>query len=256
MTLPSIKNMLFASACIPLILAAPSARAQRAVDPIPLWQGLTYGMTPEESLPALQQIEGVKRAKILKERKSDPSRRLDIDYLPTKIAIAAMPFEVTPVFKDGLLAQVMLTAPNQCGAKGAEIFEQLAAGLRSKYSADIGTPNITERDFLDARRKSRVSGEPYKLGTAFANDRVAVMLFFQVKEEAPPPYPTSYSKLGVALWNLLRSEYENRKAECSGTGDQRVGVGLIYLTRAQYDAGMAHAGDAVAKEAARLTNQL
>ena len=243
-----------------LVLAFASTGAANAQtqsdDRTMLWQGLATGMTPEEALPAVHQIGGVKRAKVLKERKSNPERRIDIDYVTAKIPIANLPFELGPIFKDGRLSQVLLAARNQCGANATQVLSQLTTGLRGKYADAIGAPELSDRDFREAERNSLVSGEPSTVATAFANGEVAVFLTFRVTVEARPPYPTSYSKLGYSLWQLANLQYEQRQAECSGTGDRRVDVVLIYMPRSASDAARADTAAEQRDKADRIADQL
>ncbi|HEV7341612.1 MAG TPA: hypothetical protein VGN68_08255 [Sphingopyxis sp.] len=84
-------------------ISFPSVAAAEPAGSTALWQGLVVGMTPEEALTVVQQIGGVKRAKVLKERKSNPDRRIDIDYDTDKISIADLPFEIGPRFDGGRL---------------------------------------------------------------------------------------------------------------------------------------------------------
>lgn len=214
------------------------------------------GMTPEEALPVVQQMAGVKRVKLLKERKSNPERRLDINYAPAKIAIADLPFELGPRFEQGRLSQVLLAARSQCGAHAPRVLTQLTTGLRGKYADPIGAPELSDRDFREAERSSLVSGEPSTVATAFANEEVAVFLTFRVTAEARPPYPTSYSKLGHSLWQLAKLQYEQRQAECGGTGDRRMDVVLIYMPRSAYDAARADTAAEQRDKADRLADQL
>ena len=240
-----------------LSFGVPSADAAESAGSAALWQGLVVGMTPEEALPVVQQIDGVKRAKVLKERKSNPDRRIDIDYDTDKIAIADLPFEIGPRFEGGRLSQVFLAARNQCGANATRVAEQLATGLRSKYTAALSAPqSISERDFRQAERKSATSGAPSGLMAGFANDEVAVVLTFHMKVEARPPYPAAYSKLGKSLWDLANLQYEQRREECGGTGDRRMDVVLVYMTRASYGAMVAGAEADDVKRADRVADQL
>jgi len=214
-------------------------------------------MTPEEALPVVQQIGGVKRAKILKERKSNPDRRIDIDYDGNKVAIADLPFEIGPRFEGGRLSQVFLASRNQCGANATRVAEQLTTVLRGKYTGALSAPQtLSERDFRQAERTASASGEPSGLMAGFANDDVAVVLTFHMKVEARPPYPTAYSKLGNSLWELANLQYEQRREECGGTGDRRMNVVLVYMTRAAYDAVVADSEAEEAEKVGRVADQL
>jgi hypothetical protein len=251
-----IRNMLLAGACVPLTFTTP-ALAQQAPDPVTLWQGLAYGMTPEEAVPAVERVEGVKRVKLLQERKSNPGRRLDINYQPSKIPIADLPFELGPMFEGGRLSKVALAARNQCGASAMEVFQQLAPAISAKYAAPLTAPQtLSERDIRDAERSSLTSGEPTSISLAFASDELAVLWIFKIKAESRPPYPTNYSKLGNSMWQLANLQYEQRREECGGTGDRRMDVVLIYMPRAAYDAAVNDAVAAERDKADRIAEQL
>jgi hypothetical protein len=66
-----------------------------------------------------------------------------------------------------------------------------------------------------------------------------------MKIEGPPPYPATYSKYGMAAYNFASQQYEQRKAKCSGTGNRRMDVLIIYMTRAHYDAAMTSSAESL-----------
>jgi hypothetical protein len=137
------------------------------------------------------------------------------------------------------------------------VFDQLAQALKQKYNEPIGVPQqITQVDVNEAEHRSFVSGKPVNLATAFAGEKVAVMLVFSMSREQLPPVPSVYSPAAYAIANLLRAQYEQRKAQCEGTGDRRMDVVLIYMTRAEYDARVASAASDEAQAARQLSDQL
>lgn len=69
-----------------------------------------------------------------------------------------------------------------------------------------------------------------------ANSEAVVVLVFRFRAESAPAYPASYSKFGHALWRLARTQYDHRHAECAGTGNRRMDVGLQYMTRDAFKA--------------------
>jgi len=214
-------------------------------------------MTPEEALPVVQHVAGVKRAKVLAERKSNPERRLDIDYVTSNIGIADLPFELGPRFENGRLAQVLLAARKQCGVQAMRVFERLASGLNDKYGdLGIAAPQLSDRDFREAERKSLTSAQPADLTATFANSEVAVMLTFRMTVEAPLPPPTSFNRLEHSLWQLASLQYEQRKDECEGTGDRRMDVVLIYLPRSVFDAALNETMAAERAKAEHTADQL
>lgn len=234
---------LFAKRCIALVFALSLSLVVEAyantTDAHPLlWQNFRYGMTPEEVLPQVLQTQGVKRAKVLKLKKTNSSRRLDIDFAPSKIGIAGIPFELGPVFEHNRLHQIALASQKMCADGASSLYDRLSEALVRKYSSPISAPAIKLADLKAAESKSYRSGGPVGLMTAFANDDVAVTLSFQITHEPPPPYPEDYSKFAVSLWQLAKVQYDQRKADCAGTGDKRMDVTLIYMRRADFDAAV------------------
>lgn len=244
MSMKSIRLRLLVTGIAALSLPSSALAQQSANQHGPLlWQDLRLGATPEEVLPIIKAIEGVKNAKVLKEKRSNPARRIDIDYRAGALQIVGLPFELGPIFENGRLKQILLASRNQCETDAMGVYAKLSEGLKAKYSSQLTAPEIKQRDFDEAEYKSLQSGEPQGLATAFANEEVAVMLAFQIKVESPIAYPSAYNKLAIALWRLASQQYENRKSECSGTGDRRMDVSIIYMTRASYDAALISSAD-------------
>lgn len=241
-----------------LVSAFPLGFAQ-AEEPAPvaLWQGLETGMTPEQTVPIIAAVGGVKRARPLPERPSDPQKRLDIDYVSGRIPIADMGFELEPRFDKGRLSQLYLIAKNQCASNFAKISGQLTTGLKAKYEPLRESPKeITEVNVLEAQQTSRSSGEAVSLFLGFGTNDLVVALHFQMKVEAPPPYPSGASTFVYNLWKLVRSQYDKRKSECGGTGDERMDVLLHYIPRPLYAASMSQAQDNDRAKKDELANQL
>ena len=221
-----------AMATLPGVAATAQEPAPR---PIALWQGLSVGMTPEEALAAVSAVEGVKNAKV--RGRPEAVDRLQIHHASQKIVIAAVPFELSPRFANNKLKEVWLTAGDQCGAKATEVFQKLSMGLSSKYPQRIGPmQELSELDINRANSRARESGKPDGAAFAFASEAVAVGLVLQFEVAVPPPYPVGSGKLGASLWRLARSMYDQRAAECDGTGDRRMGVALRYMARSDFDA--------------------
>ncbi|QGN55013.1 hypothetical protein [Novosphingobium sp. Gsoil 351] len=203
--------------------------------PIVLWQGLSVGMTPEEALAAVSAVEGVKSAKV--RGRPEAVDRLQINHTSQKIVIAAVPFELSPRFENNKLKEVWLTAADQCSAKAVDVFQKLSMGLTTKYPQHIGpTQELTELEVARANSRARESGKPDGAAFAFASETVAVGMVFRFDVAVPPPYPIGGGKLGASLWRLGRTMYDQRTAECDGTGDRRMGIALRYMARSAFDA--------------------
>lgn len=241
-----------------LISTVPSGFAQaEETAPVALWQGLETGMTPEQTVPIITAVGGVKRVRPMAERRSEPGKRLDIDYVSGRIPIADMGFELEPRFEKGHLSQLFLIAKNQCASNFAKISGALTSGLRAKYEPLRESPKeITEVDVLEAQQTSRSTGEAVSLFLGYGASDLVVALHFRVKVEAPPPYPSGAGNFVYNLWKLLRSQYDKRKAECGGSGDERMDVILHYIPRPLYAASMSEAQDKDRAKKDALANQL
>jgi len=238
-------------------IATPAIGADGEHDGPVLWQGLEFGMTPQEALPAVLQINGVKRAKIVNERKPNSARRLDIDYTTEMIRISDLAFEVAPEFENGRVSKVFLRSTEQCGSNAMEIFDRFAKPLSQKYTGEINhNQQINERVFSEARSKSRQSGLSVDIPFIFANDLVAVVLVLQIKEHSPPDYPYSNDKFIRSLWRVSMSMYETKKSECNGSGDQRMDVVITYIPRKTYDDLMTKETKDADEKDVRLKSQL
>ncbi len=225
--------------------------------PVTLWQGLETGMTPEQTVPIIAAVGGVKRVRPLAERRSEPEKRLDIDYVSGRIPIADIGFQLEPRFDKGRLAEVYLIAKNQCASSFAKISDQLTNGLKAKYEPLRESPKeITEVDVLEAQQTARSSGEAVSLILGYGNNDLVVALHFRMKVEAPPPYPSGAGTFVYNLWKLVRSQYDQRKAECGGSGDERMDVLLQYIPRTLYAATMTKAEDNDRAKKDELANQL
>ena len=221
----------------------PTAPAKAA--PVALWKGLAAGMTPEEALPIVVGIEGVKKARVLPPRKTPQPRRLSISLTSEGIAINAMRFELAPVFKDDRLDQVLLAARNQCSANAVSTYAALTAGLQARFpDTSLMPAALDEAEVRAANRASLESGEESMRAYPLANSEAVVVLVFRFKAESAPAYPSSYSKFGHALWQLAQTQYDHRTSECAGTGNRRMDVVLQYMTR---EAAEAEAGKMLQK---------
>jgi len=147
---------------------------------------------------------------------------------------------------------VWLTAGNQCGATAVETFNALGTGLTTRFPERIlGAEGLSEADVRLANARSRESGEASQLAYGFANDTVAVGVVVQLSVTPSVPYPYGGGSVATALWRLGQSSYDQRKAECSGTGDRRMDIVVRYMTRTALQADMdrAIAEDASAQQA-------
>lgn len=216
-------------------IAAAPAEDQGVSFP-PLWQGLAKGMSPEAAIPTISAVEGVKSVRV-RRGNIEATERVQIRHDDKKISIARIPFELSPQFEHNKLKEAWLSAVDQCSNNAVQTFETLATGLVTNYPERlVGPEGLRNSDVSQANLKPLQSGEPAELAYAFANDSVAAILLFQFSATGSPPYPVGGGNVGAGVWQLAQSLYEQRRAECSGTGNRRMNLALRYIGRADLEA--------------------
>lgn len=249
-------RFLCAFAAAALMFPIAGARAEEAAQPT-LWQGLGYGMTPEEVAPRVATIEGIKRVKVLTPGRSDQAKRLSISYNRGQIPIAGLGFGLEPRFVQGRLQQVWLMSPNQCANDLIATHSSIAAGLLSKYPQVImGSVALSETQVAKASVESADTGKRVQLTTAFGGADIVVMLVVQIAAERPPEYPAVPTNFAVALWQIAKNQYDVRRMQCDGKGDRRMDVALQYLSRKEFDAAADQLRQDQSDERARLRDKL
>lgn len=194
-------------------------------------------MQPEEAVPVIATIEGVKSVKT--RGRANDTERLQIRYERERIQLAGMAFELTPRFENNRLNQVWLTSGEHCGEDALSSFSELSQGLLAKYPERIVEPqDMRPSDVSRANLRSLQTGEAETLSYGFANSSVVVLLTYALKTDAPPPYPVGGGSFAANLWKLAQTAYQQRRTECHGTGHQRMSIGLQYVARSDFDAGM------------------
>lgn len=222
-----------------------------------LWQGLARGMSPEQVAAIVRGMAGIKDVKVRQTKGKSEPNALAIRYVKTGIDIAGLPFELAPTFRDGRLDQVMLAARGQCEAKAFEVFDTLSGALKTKYPEPLDAPQqIARSDLYNAEQRALTSGKPVGLATAFASKDMAVMLTFMISVEQPPAVPLGRDRLSSAIYGFLRNQYNQKRAECEGTGDRRMDVVLSYLSRSDFDARVTQAKDEAAKAVRDVNDKL
>jgi hypothetical protein len=214
-------------------------------------------MPAEAAATPVAAIEGIKRVKVVPAKRPSQPAHLSIVYTADRIKIAEMPFELQVNFTEAGAQTVNLTAQDQCGAEAVMVFDTLAQGLLAKYPERLGSrKGLTEEDARQAKMHSLQSRKREILSYWYANDEVAVIVLIAVGIESPPPLPDHSSKLAYTLWQLAKSQYDTIKAECGGTGDERMNILLRYTTRASFEAELARVKSEIKADRAKLTDQL
>ncbi|WP_379554188.1 hypothetical protein [Qipengyuania sp. DGS5-3] len=243
-----------------MLSGAPNDQAAQQThadpQPIELWRGLEAGMEPVEAADTASMIEGIKRTKVINQRKPEKSDRVRVTHIRDAIAIGDLPFRLALKFRDSQLEEVVLGSQNQCGEQAESIAARLTQGLKQKYPESIYEDPMRRIDVLEAYRDSAVSGEKQSFTSLYANDTVAVSLTFAFEQEEPPLHPGYGSKLAISLYRLARTQYDQRRSECSGTGHRRVDVLIQYMTRERLTEAMEQTTRIIKEEQDELAKQL
>lgn len=222
-----------------------------------LWRGLAAGMTPQEAIPAVSAIEGVKRVKLTNERRPAETKRLSISYHSGHIPIGGLSFEIQPMFSEGRLEKVALYSQNLCSSEALTTYASLSEALRERYpEVLVGVEPLTERDVAEANLKALQSGEKSPVMFGFGSEAVAAVLSFHFAAEQSPPYPGSGSRLMTAIWRLAETQYSQRQAECGGTGDRRMDVAVQYMQREAFDGEVRKVFNQLKQDKKMLLDQL
>ncbi|WP_156423831.1 hypothetical protein [Erythrobacter sp. YT30] len=213
-------------------------------------------MSPEEALAIIRDIPEVSSARQYRRRADDDPSQLRISLRSEKIQIAGMPFEIEPRFAKRRLDQVWLVSTAQCSNNAVALLEELSAGLATKYPEAIFEEEFSRVDLSRAHRNSRSSGQSVRFSRIYSSRDVAVVLTFSFSSESPPPYPGSRNRFALSLYQIARSNYRQRSQDCDGTGHNRMGIALQYMTRSSFDARAAKLAEEIEGERAELIDQL
>lgn len=213
-------------------------------------------MAPQAVKTAIEDIEGVKRTRLINKGRDAEPRRVKVVHTRGRIPIDGRPFTLEPRFHNGRLAQVWLASPNQCGIEARVTYERISAGLKVKYPKVIYEADMDRSDILRAFRRSGESGAKIPISHIYANNEVVVLLSFALARETPPPHPGYGSKLASSLYQLARTQYEQRKMECAGRGHERMDIVLQYLSRSAFDVQAAATEQDLIAEQDELADQL
>ncbi|WP_379552440.1 hypothetical protein [Qipengyuania sp. DGS5-3] len=167
-----------------------------------------------------------------------------------------MEYILQPRFSQKRLKQVWLASGDQCSNDAISVFNRLSSGLAVKYPQVIFEKDMRESDISRANLNARRSGEKQTISQIYASDKVVVLLTFAFSNERPPPFPTARSRFALAAYEIVRSNFEARKQECSGTGNKRMDIALQYMTRRDFEAKASETSESIRARQDQLVDQL
>ena len=115
---------------------------------------------------------------------------------------------------------------------------------------------MEEHQISAANLKSLESGAKGIFLSGYGRENTTAVRTLRAWREPRPPYPPYTSKFSASLWRLAVFQYEQRKLECSGTGDKRMEIELRYMSRPTYDAKIRDVNERGEKKQAELADQL
>lgn len=226
------------------VVSAPMAMAQDATpavapsgeDSAELWKGLRVGMTADEVAAALPNISEIKRARASHPEGKEP--RVSIRYVDgyePGVVIGDLKFELAVVFQRAQLVAVLLAADNICAFDAQSRFDAIISALGVKYP-DMAVSSDARPDVNSLLRQSRIDGEPASAMMALADAERTIAAGLTARAEKLA-YISEYGqgKLAGGLARYSNMRNASRLAECNGSGDERVRIGLAYMSRAYSD---------------------
>lgn len=217
---------------VPPIEAPPTA-AEETPKIEPLWQQMTYGMSPADVVAALSATTGIKSAKLR------GTSKVSISYVGDGMPIAGLSFKVSPIFERGALTSVALTAEDVCANTAQGPIDQIMEGLQSRHGA---APLLSVEDKSNVDRallRSYSTGLPVEVGNAVVGASVATSVILTVTNEQPSYYTGTSRGLAGSLGALSNALAEGRGEECGGQGFNRVNILLVYQRKGDFEAGIA-----------------
>ena len=225
-----------------------------------LWRSLTFDMTANDAATALDDMDEIKKTKVIFHRKTKKPKRISIKHRADGVTILGISYRIGTQINEGLLKRVRLYSGVLCANQTEKIFSDLKAALDKKYPDKFSeTGGISEYDVSNAifetRREDESISRP-KIIRVFANSDVAVAVSFRFKISKPIPYPYRGGKTVRALWKLSNSQFLRDKLECSGTGDERMLLAIDYMSRSHFEQSVKSQTDAGERELKKAADDL
>jgi len=229
-----VRAFSFATATIVSLFACPLGASDLPLKS-EIWRDLSIGDSPEVVAGKISAIDGVKRVKI-KAAKNDGNARVDVSYVDGGIEILGEKYRILPIFAGVSLKQVALSTGETCVPGIFDRFSRLRAVLIEKYPNETTQTGsaLTLRDLQDAEH-SATGTIPTSIGAFYGNDRVVAFVRLKFTRLDPPPGAYGGSALMNSLSALAWNQFRQAEATCNGTGDRKVEIQILYMTKADFD---------------------
>ncbi|OHC96608.1 MAG: hypothetical protein A2792_19735 [Sphingomonadales bacterium RIFCSPHIGHO2_01_FULL_65_20] len=243
-----------ASADQSAVQPAPGTQ-QTAAETVELWQGLKTGMTPQEAAATLSAVEGVRKVKVVNDRKPNDPRRIEVSFTGSGYVVAGVPFQIGAIFKAARLDKALIQSGELCASVFPEAFTPIRDGLNKKY----GKPLFEEKDLdelaiLEALDESSRLGQPVSRVMGFASGKVAAYVDVTFNREPRLARPYGMGRMMESLWQIAEQEQRNKIMSCpNNSGLDRIKIGIIYMQADEMTA-MIDGAKAAAKKAAEDTS--
>lgn len=207
---------------------------------VDLWRGFHHGTAADALVTQLVTLPEIASAKSSKPNKYGITK-ISVKYKSEGFELFDHKFVADfKVTQEGL-SSISLTSGNLCVDDGAKLMDALLAVLQEKYPNHIAGPKeFHERDGRSLALTASLRNTAQKVTSAFDNGSTAVVIW-QVFSHAPYPSYLGGSQLNRTLYQLQKTLYESSKGECGGTGDDRSGIMIKYVPKAEMDAVIASA---------------
>lgn len=220
-----------------IAITYPSGVDAQGASPSLLWRDLAEGDSADVVASKMVAMPEVKSAQA-------KGGSVKITYKDGGIPIFGNTFRAVPQFDDGgSLRSVLIGTDKACITDMERLYRDYAGVLAEKYPTSL-SPVLSDADLRRAARSS-TEQQPSTSFTAFTNGQT-VAVFAQIFSRVEAP-PTTYvsGKFARAASSFLRQQYEQRAAECNGTGLLRVQWAITYMSKAAWESEMAATRDAV-----------
>lgn len=197
-----------------------------------LWRDLEAGDTPEIAEEKLSAMPEVKRVKTVFRRGT--LREQDINMNEGGVPIFGASFSISTIYKEGFLNSVALRNVDNCADTSYELSNKIEKQIFEKYPK-VHQSLPEEHEFTFSSLQSS-GNNPESIHAAFSAEETTVFLSINFTRIEPPSYPIGGGALARSIYDLARLQYQQKAAQCRGTGDRRATISLTYMTSSNFDA--------------------
>lgn len=200
-------------------------------EPVELWQGLKIGMTPQEAAATLSTVEGVRKVKVVNDRKPNDPRRIDVSFTDGGYVVAGVPFQIGAIFKAARLDKALIQSGELCASAFPEAFTPIRDGLAKKYGEPLfEEKELDELALLEALDESSRLGQPVSRVMGFTSGKVAAYVDVTFNREPRLARPYGMGRMMESLWQIAEQEQRNKIMSCpNNSGLDRIKIGIIYM---------------------------